>query len=47
VLPKHIASFLERHNAKIVNVAGKRESAAPGIAKWVAEMLDQSIDVGR
>jgi hypothetical protein len=47
VQPKHIASFLERHNVKIVNVAGKRESSAPGIAKWVAEMLEQAIDVVR
>jgi hypothetical protein len=47
VHPKYIASFLAKHNAMIVNVAGKRESAAPGIAKWVAEMLDKAIDVVR
>ncbi|MCX7166552.1 MAG: putative molybdenum carrier protein [Rhodocyclales bacterium] len=47
VHPKYIASFLAKHNATIVNIAGKRESLAPGIAKWVAGMLDQSIDVVR
>ena len=45
VNPKYIASFLRLSQAKIVNIAGKRESQAPGIAKLVAEMLDKAIQV--
>jgi len=45
VHPKFIASFLAKHEVKILNIAGKRESSAPGISKWVAEMLQQAIEV--
>jgi len=45
VHPKFIASFLIKHQVKILNIAGKRESSAPGISKWVAEMLQQAIEV--
>lgn len=47
VHPKFIASFLAKYQVKMVNIAGKRESSAPGIAKWVIEMLDQAIEVSR
>lgn len=45
VHPKYIASFLRQHRVGVLNIAGKRESAAPGIARWVGEMLDQAIEV--
>lgn len=47
VHPKFIASFLSRHQVKTVNIAGKRESSAAGISKWVVEVLDQAIEVAR
>ena len=45
VHPKFIASFLSKHQVKVVNIAGKRESSAAGISKWVIEVLDQAIEV--
>ena len=45
VHPKYLASFLAKHRAIVVNVAGKRESVAPGIGAWVCRMLDQSIEI--
>jgi hypothetical protein len=45
VHPKFIASFLAKHEVKFLNIAGKRESSAPGISKWVQEMLQQAIEV--
>ena len=45
VHPKFIASFLIKNQVKILNIAGKRESSAPVISKWVAEVLEQAIDV--
>ena len=47
VHPRYIASFLAKHQVTILNIAGKREFSAPGISKWVAEMLEQAIEVGR
>lgn len=47
VHPKFIASFLSIHQVKTVNIAGKRESSATGISKWVIEVLDLAIDVSR
>jgi len=43
VHPKYIASFLVRCGAVIVNVAGKRESQAPGVGAWVSSTLDRVI----
>jgi len=45
VHPKYIASFLAKHNVRVLNVAGKRESQAPGIGGWVAAILEQAIRV--
>lgn len=41
VHPKFIARFLEQHQVKILNVAGKRETSAPGIYQVVFDVLDQ------
>jgi hypothetical protein len=43
VHPKCIARFLSYHKVKVINIAGKRESSAPGIGKMVREALDQSL----
>jgi hypothetical protein len=43
VHPKLVASFLARHSARTLNVAGKRESSAPGIADLVRQVLSQAI----
>lgn len=45
VHPKFIASFLLKHEAKTINIAGKRESSAAGISKWVIDVMDQAIEV--
>lgn len=43
VHPKFLAQFLARHRVTTLNVAGKRESAAPGIHRFVCQMLDQTL----
>lgn len=45
VHPKFIARFLERHGVMRLNVAGKRESSAPGIGKFVEESLSAALIV--
>lgn len=50
VHPKYVARFLARHAVQILNVAGKRESAAPGIGELVRQVLSgavQSAAVGQ
>jgi hypothetical protein len=47
VHPKFIASFLTKHQVTVINIAGKRETSAPGISAWVGEMLDRSIEPRR
>ena len=44
VHPKYLARFLSRHEVGTLNVAGKRESSAPGIAKLVADTLGSAVD---
>ena len=39
--PEHVIGFLDRNRVKILNIAGKRESSAPGISAWVKAFLDQ------
>jgi hypothetical protein len=50
VHPKYLASFLNRYQVRTLNIAGKRESLAPGIGKFVRAVLDQALatkkDVG-
>lgn len=43
VHPKFIARFLAKNQVKILNIAGKRESSAPGIGKLVTAALDEAI----
>ena len=41
--PNYVANFLAKHQVKVLNIAGKRESSAPGIGKVVADALDQAL----
>jgi hypothetical protein len=43
VHPKFLAQFLVRHKVTTLNVAGKRESSAPGIYRFVFDTLDQAL----
>lgn len=43
VHPKYVARFLTRHGVKTLNVAGKRESSAPGIGTLVEQVLSQAV----
>lgn len=43
VHPKYVARFLVRHRVKTLNVAGKRESSAPGIGELVRLVLSQAV----
>lgn len=43
VHPKYVAGFLVRYGVKALNVAGKRESAAPGIGELVRLVLSQAV----
>jgi hypothetical protein len=41
VHPKCLARVLNHYQVRTLNVAGKRETSAPGISKYVLEVLDQ------
>lgn len=43
VHPKYVARFLARHGVAVVNIAGKRESSAPGISHLVADFLERTL----
>lgn len=43
VHPKYVARFLLRHHVRTLNVAGKRESSAPGIGDLVQQVLSQAV----
>ena len=43
VHPKFLAQFLTRHKVTTLNVAGKRESSAPGIYRFAFDTLDQAL----
>jgi len=45
VHPKYVARFLARHGVQVLNVAGKRESSAPGIGALVRQVLSQAIAI--
>ncbi|MES2018705.1 MAG: putative molybdenum carrier protein [Pseudomonadota bacterium] len=47
VHPKFIARFLFKHQVMVLNVAGKRESSAPGISSLVRQVLAQALWVQR
>jgi hypothetical protein len=42
--PSLIARFLYQHCVKVLNVAGKRESSAPGISGFVDQFLTAALD---
>lgn len=39
---RHVVSFLECHDVRILNIAGKRESAAPGIYRFTFDALERA-----
>lgn len=43
--PKYIARFLQHHAVKKLNIAGKRESSAPGIGDFVRQTLSAALRV--
>jgi hypothetical protein len=43
--PKFVGKFLKHYDVKILNIAGKRESSAPGIGKMVMEVLNEVLEV--
>lgn len=43
---KYLAQFLTRHKVTTLNVAGKRESSAPGIYRFVFDTLDRVLAPG-
>jgi hypothetical protein len=43
VSPSNLIKFLERHQVKTLNIAGKRETSAPGIGLFVNLVLNQSL----
>lgn len=45
VHPKYVARFLHKHQVRVLNVAGKRESSAPGIGAFVSEVLTQALQL--
>ena len=42
--PKYLAQFLARNNVVVLNIAGSRESSAPGISELVAGALSQVLE---
>jgi putative molybdenum carrier protein len=38
-----IPKFIAKHNIKLLNVAGSRESKEPGIYDWVKQILDTAL----
>ena len=45
VHPRYLARFLSAHDVKTLNIAGKRESAAPGIYEFVQKTLDSTFRI--
>lgn len=45
VHPKYVARFLARHQVARLNIAGKRESGAPGVSLFAMETLSQALRV--
>lgn len=46
VHPKFVARFLNRHAVRRLNIAGSRESTAPGVSALVQDVLSASIALG-
>ena len=45
VHPNYVARFLVRHQVALLNIAGKRESAAPGVGDFTGELLSAAMQV--
>jgi len=43
---KFLAQFVQRHGIKSLNVAGKRESSAPGVYRFTFESLEKAFPPG-
>lgn len=43
VNPNHLVRFLNRYQVTILNIAGKRETSAPGIGEYVLKVLNQTL----
>lgn len=43
---KYLAQFVERHAVRRLNIAGKRESSAPGIYLFTTEALNRAFPAG-
>lgn len=41
ISPESVVAYLQRKTPRVLNVAGKRESSAPGIYEWVIDYLDK------
>jgi len=39
-----LSKFLKRNNVRTLNIAGPRESQAPGIGKFVMELLEAALE---
>lgn len=46
VHPKYLARFLAANQVKVLNIAGKRETSAPGIGAYVRGTLDAALVAG-
>lgn len=44
--PDRLAAFLAENRVKVLNVAGSRESKAPGIHRWVMSVLEEALGLG-
>ena len=42
-----LVAFLKQHHVRTLNVAGPRESQAPGLAKFVMELLEAALNARR
>jgi hypothetical protein len=44
---KNLTQFLREHRVRTLNVAGPRESQAPGLAKFVMDLLEAALETSR
>jgi hypothetical protein len=47
VAPRYLAHFLAEHSIRTLNVAGNRESVAPGIYDRTLEVLNMTLILAR
>lgn len=46
VHPMYLAKFVERHGVMRLNVAGKRESSAPGVYRFTFDSFERAFPIG-